>query len=212
VPGSTVLASQSVPEASVPGVAAFLSIGFPTPASVVAGTQYAIVAYSATTTPNIYGWSESSTANPYAGGELLFTTTSPPSGSWFSATTEDLAFKTYVVVPTPVATPVATPSNAFTIGGLKGKSLTLNVSSMGTAEVTDAGASGASAVAAAKRLLKTSTATGGPGPVQITLKLTKAAKQKLRKKGKVRVNARITFTPSGGTANSQSRKLKIKKG
>jgi tripartite motif-containing protein 71 len=109
--------------------------------------------------------------------------------------------------------PGAAPlSNAFTVGGLKGRTLTLNVSSMGTAEVTDAGASGASAVAAAKRLLKTSTATGGPGTIAITLRLTKIAKQTLRQRGKIRVNAKITFTPSGGSANSQTQRLKIKKG
>jgi tripartite motif-containing protein 71 len=106
----------------------------------------------------------------------------------------------------------APPSNAFTVGGLKGKTLTLNVSSMGMAEVTDAGASGASAVAAAKRLLKTSTATGGPGTIAITLRLTKIANQTLRQRGKIRVNAKITFTPSGGSANSQTQRLKIKKG
>jgi len=33
----------------------------------------------------------------------------------------------------------------------------------------------------------------------------------VRRKGKVRVNARITFTPSGGSPNSQTAKLKIKK-
>ena len=38
----------------------------------------------------------------------------------------------------------------------------------------------------------------------------KLAKQKLRQKGKVTVNARITFTPNGGTASSQTAKLKIK--
>jgi Ca2+-binding RTX toxin-like protein len=100
VPGSTVLASQSVPQASVPGpgAAAFLSINFPAPASVVAGTQYAIVAYSTTSGGgNLYAWSGSSTANPYAGGGVFFTTNSPPSGSWGSVPADDLAFKTYVV-------------------------------------------------------------------------------------------------------------------
>jgi len=105
------------------------------------------------------------------------------------------------------------PSSAFTIAGLNGRKLKLKVTSFGTAEVTDAGAraAGARAIAAAKRLLTTSTASGGPGIIVIPLKLTKAAKQKLRQKGKVKVNARITFTPNGGTARSQTTKLKIKK-
>ena len=106
VPGDMVLASQSVPGSSVPGSPAFVPIHFANPAPVVAGTQYAIVAYSSTNITNDYGWSYSPNgANPYAGGEGLYTSNSPPSGAWsppfgMSAMT-DLVFKTYVVVPTP---------------------------------------------------------------------------------------------------------------
>ena len=100
-PGSMVLASQSVPGSSVPGSPAFVSINFATPAPVVAGTQYAIVAYSSTNSTNAYAWSYSATANPYAGGVGLYTLTSPPSGAWNPLSgMADLAFKTYVVVPT----------------------------------------------------------------------------------------------------------------
>jgi hypothetical protein len=110
----------------------------------------------------------------------------------------------------PVA---AAPSNAFTIDGLKGKTLRVNVSSAGVVAAADAGAgsAGSGAVAASKRLLKISTASGGPGTIEVLLRLTKLAKQKLKLKGKVRVNSRITFTPNGGTANSQTTKLKIRK-
>ena len=82
----------------------------------------------------------------------------------------------------------------------------------GVASVDDAGsqASAASAVAAAKNLLKPSSASGGPGKIVVTLKLTKKAKRKLREKGKIKINAQITFTPTGGTANAQTAKLKIK--
>jgi len=97
----------------------------------------------------------------------------------------------------PVAV-VNAPSNAFTIGTLRGKKLTLNVESAGSVAV------------AATKLLKPSTARGGPGAITVTLKLTKLAKQKLREKGKVKVKAQITFTPDGGTASSQTAKLKIK--
>jgi hypothetical protein len=100
-PGGMVLASQSVPGSSVPASPAFISINFATPAPVVAGTQYAIVAYSSTDIVNDYGWADSATANPYAGGEGLYTLTSPPSGAWTPlAGMADLAFKTYVAVPT----------------------------------------------------------------------------------------------------------------
>ena len=102
-PGAMVLASQSVPGSSVPGSPAFVSIHFATPAPVVAGTQYAIVAYSSTNSSNSYGWAYSPNgANPYTGGGGLYTLTSPPSGAWspLNSTDTDLAFKTYVVVPT----------------------------------------------------------------------------------------------------------------
>jgi hypothetical protein len=116
-------------------------------------------------------------------------------------------------VPAAAAAVPAAPSNAFTVGKLDGKTLTLNVDSPGTVDVTDAGAQASTggAFAAAKKLLKPSSASGGPGTIEVMIKLTKAAKQKLRRKGKVRVNARITFTPNGGTANSLTQKLKIKK-
>jgi hypothetical protein len=105
-PGSMVLASQSVLGSSVPVSPAFVSIHFATPAPVVAGTQYAIVAYSSTISTNGYGWAYSPNgANPYAGGEGFYTATSPPSGAWTPLFgMADLAFKTYVVVPTSGST------------------------------------------------------------------------------------------------------------
>jgi len=107
----------------------------------------------------------------------------------------------------------AMPSNTFAIGKLRRKTLTVSVSSAGVVRVTDAGARGTAsrAIAAAKRLLKPSSASGGPGPIKVTLRLTKLGNQRLRQKGKVTVNARITFTPSGGIANSQTARLKIKR-
>jgi hypothetical protein len=99
-PDSTVLASHSVPAFN--GAPAFLSIKFSTPAPVVAGTQYAIVAYSGADFSNVYKWSLSTVADPYAGGAGFRTLTSPPSGSWMPVT-GDFAFKTYVA-PTPGTT------------------------------------------------------------------------------------------------------------
>ncbi|MDX6616502.1 MAG: hypothetical protein QOD60_1593 [Solirubrobacterales bacterium] len=95
-PGILVLASHSVPAFS--GAPAFMSINFATPAPVVAGTQYAIVAYSGADFSNVYTWSQSTTADPYAGGAGFRTLSSPPSGAWMPVT-GDLAFKTHVVPP-----------------------------------------------------------------------------------------------------------------
>lgn len=94
-----------------------------------------------------------------------------------------------------------TPSNEFHVVKVKGSKLTVQVASAGAVVVTNA--------AAKKKLLKRSRSAGGPGRVKVDLKLTGAAKQALRKKGKVKVRARITFTPTGGSASTQVRKLTV---
>jgi hypothetical protein len=106
LPDGTVLASQSVPASSVAGSSLeFVPVAFPTPAPVLAGTQYAIVAYVADT--NGYSWGASPEAGPgtgpYAGGEGYFADSSPPSTAWLpfsSSHSIDYAFKTYVAPPT----------------------------------------------------------------------------------------------------------------
>jgi hypothetical protein len=99
-PGGTVLASHSV--SAFNGAPAFLSINFAPPAPVVAGTQYAVVAYSGADFSSVYKWSVSTAADSYAGGAAFRVVTSPPSGAW-TPVTGDLAFKTYVT-PTPRTT------------------------------------------------------------------------------------------------------------
>ncbi len=111
--------------------------------------------------------------------------------------------------PAPPADPPAEPpavDNTFTIGKLKGTKLSLTVAGAGRIDVNDANAS------KKKKLLKHSSATAsGAGTVKVTLKLTKAGKRKLKESGKVKVKAAITFTPTGGTANTQKKGLKIKR-
>ena len=97
-----------------------------------------------------------------------------------------------------------TPSNAFKVLKLKGTTLSVELGSAGTLAIADA------AKGKAKRL-KPSQATGGPGTVNAGLKLNSVAKKALKEKGKVTVRARLTFTPTGGTAASQVSKLTVKK-
>jgi hypothetical protein len=56
----------------------------------------------------------------------------------------------------------------------------------------------------------TSSATGDVPSITVKLKLTKLGNSKLKSKGKVAAKAKITFTPGGGTAATQTKKLKIK--
>jgi hypothetical protein len=114
VPGSTVLASASVPSSSVPTVRSFVPIGFATPAAVVAGTQYAIVAFSPTPFgPNDYAWSVGGTANPYEGGGGFGTGTIPPAPPWTALPAQDFAFQTYVAAVATAPGPTGERSAAL---------------------------------------------------------------------------------------------------
>jgi hypothetical protein len=131
-------------------------------------------------------------------------------------TSPDFAFMTGLGKPTGLAVDggtasATTPSNEFTFS-VKGKRLLVAVNAQGTVDVLDAGTRAASAAGKKRRrlLLRPSSAAGGPPTVTVQLALTKTAKQKLRQKGKVSVKARITFTPTGGVARTQTARLKIK--
>ena len=118
------------------------------------------------------------------------------------------------------------PSNAFTVGastgGKKGKAtVVVTVPNPGT---VDAGSfnDGSLAVTAkkkkkkkkkkkAKPLLSRVTATAADaGQVTLTLTASKAGRKVLREKGKLKTTAKVVFTPTGGTAASQSIPLKLK--
>jgi hypothetical protein len=107
-PGDTVLATQDLPPTHVSATGAFQSVIFDAPAPIVAGRSYAIVAYSAAAVFAGYVWGIGGTMepfDPYPAGAFFGATTSPPAGSWVSPNpTEDLAFKTYVVVPAAAPT------------------------------------------------------------------------------------------------------------
>ncbi len=81
------------------GSGSFQSVTFGAPVNVTAGTQYALVVRSvAARTTGIYAYTISNTsgANPYAGGRNA---TSANSGSTWSGQTRSLVFHTYVTVP-----------------------------------------------------------------------------------------------------------------
>ena len=84
----------------------WVSFAFPTPGSVTAGTQYAIVAQSAAVFPDTYAWSQGTGTDPYAGGAAYVALSSPPTTAWMPVPVgpPDFAFKTYVV-PLPPQTP-----------------------------------------------------------------------------------------------------------
>jgi hypothetical protein len=106
-PGATVLATSTIPASAVSTnsvVGAFASATFAAPASVIAGVQYALVAWSPGGGGGAYYWLfDQGDPTPYAGG-MQWGTNEPvppsPVGSWGPNYNNDYAFKTYVV-PTP---------------------------------------------------------------------------------------------------------------
>jgi hypothetical protein len=104
--------------------------------------------------------------------------------------------------PTPVPTtnppPSPRPFNTFHLGSLKltvkgaGATLTLRVPGPGTATIT--GKTIRSASAMAKHA----------GKLHLAVKLRASGKQTLRKAGAVRVEATVTFTPTGGAGNTKT--------
>ena len=100
-PGTSVLASAAVPPASVPvDTYVFVPAEFATPATVVAETRYAIVAY--TTGANSYSWRCNGSV-PYARGAGFSSRGSPPPAAWPEEGIWDFRFRTYVapIAPRP---------------------------------------------------------------------------------------------------------------
>jgi hypothetical protein len=102
-PSATVLASETIPAASIPPGGAFESVAFTPPPMVVAGTQYAIVVYSSEPLSNFLWFG--ATADVYPGG-AAWSSTIPPT-TWTQGASGlnpvDLAFKTYVTQITALA-------------------------------------------------------------------------------------------------------------
>ena len=107
-PGATVLASTSVPGASLPqffpAPPAFRTISFPSGAAVTAGTSYALVLTAGDPGCGIF---RGPVGDPYAAGDLYFDAL-PNAPGWvcvcdFANERRDLPFRTYVTV-TPPAT------------------------------------------------------------------------------------------------------------
>jgi hypothetical protein len=105
----------------------------------------------------------------------------------------------------------ATNSFSFT---LQGKSLIVNVDASGSVSVADPGTPLRVATAKKKKkrrrpALLSSGGAGDPPTIVLGLRLNKVAKQRLKRRGKVTVTAKITFTPQGGLANTQTANLRI---
>jgi uncharacterized repeat protein (TIGR01451 family) len=88
-PGPNVLATTSIAPVTTTD---WFSLQFTSPASVTAGTQYAIVAF--TSGEVTWGWNMITSGNPYAAGSAYFSPLQPM--AWSERTGADQAFRTYV--------------------------------------------------------------------------------------------------------------------
>jgi uncharacterized repeat protein (TIGR01451 family) len=163
VPTGTVLATGTTASTTVND---WVQIAFGSPATVVAGTQYAIVIV-VTTQPNLW---DAALTDSYAGGSHLFTDF--PTGTiWTNDTNADMAFQTYVT-----ATPILSQSKVAPPTVVAGTNLTytLEVENDGTdaadATVTDTLPAGTTFVSLTSPAGWTTTtpAVGGTGMVTAT--------------------------------------------
>jgi VCBS repeat-containing protein len=111
----------------------------------------------------------------------------------------------------------AEPSADFTIGSVRFKNgstvVSMVVPGPGTVAAQQVSAATARVGAAAKKkalVKRARKAATKAEPVRLTLKPTKAGMKVLRVKKKLTARIRFTFTPSGGTAKSTTKKIKIK--
>ena len=144
--------------------------------------------------------------------EVRIRTTDPCPGNLFFANTQTDTFNPEPPGYELIYQTMVNPTNAFTVGKVKGKTVTLNLPGPGAIKVAQAGGATSGAVAAkSKKLLKTSKATAAAGgAVKVKLKLTKDGQSLLDQNGKLKVKTAITFTPTGGEPNTLGQKLKLK--
>ena len=92
----------------------------------------------------------------------------------------------------------------------------MNVPGPGTLTAVDASSSATKSAVASKKkkkpalIKKASLTVAAPGVATLNLKPTGAGKKKLKEKGKLAFKINVTFTPTGGTAATQTFKGKLK--
>jgi len=105
----------------------------------------------------------------------------------------------------PAGTGGSLPANAFSFGALK-----LN-RKKGTATLAIEVPGPGSLTLAGKALKKLSRSVTAAGEVKLSLKAKGKAKKKLDRAGSLKLNLQVTYTPLGGGANTETRKVVLKK-
>jgi hypothetical protein len=107
-------------------------------------------------------------------------------------------------------TAVVEPSNTFTVGkttlNKKKGTATIGATVPNVGQLSGSG-KGAKVTSAGAVISKTVT----PGNTKLVIRARGKKRKKLNDTGKVKLNAKITYTPTGGTANTLSKKVKLKR-
>jgi hypothetical protein len=107
----------------------------------------------------------------------------------------------------------ATPSNAFKFGRLKRNTtkgtaiLFISVPGPGTIVLAGRGVVGEGPTG--RSSATTSKAIAAAGVVKLKIKAKGKAKRKLGRTGKAKLKVKVTYTPTGGTANTQAKTIKL---
>jgi hypothetical protein len=105
---------------------------------------------------------------------------------------------------------LSVPANSFK-AKLKGRKVTLSVTTEGVAQTTDVSTKVATTAKKKKKpkLVQTTKKRGGPGKITVKIKLTKRGSAQLSQKGKLKV--RVVYTPDQGIAATSKVKLRTGK-
>jgi hypothetical protein len=210
-PTGGALGTTTIPDSAIGNVASPSPTGPSTPAdgrfspgvSVTAGQQYAIVLTRNTGGPL---WlAKDRNGNPCPGNEFE----PDGGGGWMVINPNfDYPFSTFV---SPVSGPV--PSNAFSLGKLKGRRLVVRVPGPGSLTLAQQPlAPGQGAAIQDFKVLRPFTIHApAVGTVKLRIRLNKTGRKVLRSRGKLKRIAQVTYTPDGGTANTQPLKLKLRR-
>jgi ABC-type phosphate transport system substrate-binding protein len=114
--------------------------------------------------------------------------------------------KTTTTTTTPLVTPVVVPSNAFSIAGakVKGKDIVLSLVLPDAGKVQIKATGGGVTVASVN-----SSVSGGNGTVSLAISKSALTKIEKAKGHKLSVKITVTFTPTGGTAASESKTITL---
>jgi len=161
-------------------------------------------------------------SDPAGGSSTLITPTfaglSSPNGTW-TLQFIDCAIGganpgTVSAATLGITSPAIPPSNQFSFGKLKLNKnkgtaiLTVDVPGAGTLTL---GGKGIVPQRLGRSTGLVSKAVAGAGKVKLKIKAKGAKKTKLNENGKVKVKAKVTFAPTGGSALTHARKIRLKK-